>query len=551
MSSHRGFQFDSSLSQWEPAFDSPEFSGDSLSVATWNVWFGEYGFEERAGALLAELERRCLDIVALQEVTPRLLKIITACDWVREFYTLSEVEPAWMGDYGCLFLSRRAPSSVRRFKLPGVMKRYALLADFATSHGPLTVVTVHLESMGFQHQVRGEQLQEIFWEMETATPVIFMGDFNFCSSNRPENDRLDRRYLDLWPVLHPELPGYTEDTTINSMRLAQKGKEKHVRYDRILLRDDRRRWSPCTIELLGTQPIEPELFVSDHFGLLASFTGRSVKDDLLLMLGHDHLEYGKLSHGSLGPVTACLSVGADLQSPSLAFKADKGRPNEDALLVKRQGDLYLLAVADSHFGLEASHRLLERLAEREFPSLGPGEEGARMSLMELCLQIQRPHEQAMSGTTLIVALYHARTGRVLALATGDSTLATLSKVGWTVHNQHNNEYVRLDRLSYPDVWEPVELTLEPGALLVLHTDGIDECHYRKPETSLRPLHIESLWGSIPQGGLERRASRFTTRLAQTALEGVDGHPGGQDNMALLVLSHGGGEGFFEPVVTRS
>ncbi len=263
-----------------------------------------------------------------------------------------------------------------------------------------------------------------------------------------------------------------------------------------------------------------------------------MNSDVLLMLGHDHIEYGKISHGSLGPVTACLSVGADADSPSLAFKADKSRPNEDALLVKRHGDLYILAVADSHFGLEASHRLLERLAERDFPSMGPGEEGARRELMELCLQIQRPYEPVMSGTTLIVALYDARSGYVLALTTGDSTLATLSKAGWTVHNQHNNEYARLDRLSYPDVWEQVELTLEPGTLLALHTDGLDECHYRKPETSLLSHHIENLWESLPQGALERRASRFATSLAQAALDGVDGHPGGQDNIALLVLFHG-------------
>lgn len=264
--------------------------------------------------------------------------------------------------------------------------------------------------------------------------------------------------------------------------------------------------------------------------------------DTLLMLGRDHAVYGEISRGSLGPVAACLSVGADTESPSLAFKADKALPNEDALLAKRSGDLYLLAVADAHFGHLASHLLLERLAERQLPRRGPGEEGAVFELMELCLSVQRPHQSSRSGTTLLVALYASRTGRVLALSTGDSTLGTLSSAGWRVRNEHNHSYLGLDLPSYPDEWDLTEFTLEPESLLILHTDGVDECHYRQPETSIRSHHMESLWkglSSEPPESLELRVGRFSEALTRMALEGVDGHPGGQDNIALLALAHPG------------
>ena len=65
----------------------------------------------------------------------------------------------------------------------------------------------------------------------------------------------------------------------NGMRLAATGKEKRVRFDRVLWRDEQRTWQATEIELVGTEPIAPELFISDHFGLqvrLKSLTRRSL-----------------------------------------------------------------------------------------------------------------------------------------------------------------------------------------------------------------------------------------------------------------------------------
>ncbi len=254
------------------------------------------------------------------------------------------------------------------------------------------------------------------------------------------------------------------------------------------------------------------------------------------MLGQDHIEYGKVSQACLGMVNAYLCVGSDPNSPSLAFKADKSHPNEDGLLVKQKGDLVLLAVADAHFGVEASHRLLERLEACELPEIDLSQEYAVWALRELCETIQRPALRVRSGAAFLVALYHPDSGRVLALSTGDCTLASLSDGVWTVRNRHDSNYIHLDLPSFPDEWETVSFTLPPGALLVLHTDGIDECHYRCPDTSLRPKHIEALWKSVPSGPLGERAGRFGAALTQAALAGVDGSPGGQDNIALLVLA---------------
>jgi len=53
-----------------------------------------------------------------------------------------------------------------------------------------------------------------------------------------------------------------------------KGKEKTVRFDRVLLRSEGDAWRPRAIDLLGTVPVaeaSPDVFPSDHFGLAASF----------------------------------------------------------------------------------------------------------------------------------------------------------------------------------------------------------------------------------------------------------------------------------------
>jgi endonuclease/exonuclease/phosphatase family metal-dependent hydrolase len=504
---------------------------NQLTLLTWNVWSSPYKFHERTSALLQEIQSSHPDIVALQEVTPELSERLRSCDWVRKDYLLSDPAPSDLASFELVLMFRRPPLSVRRIKLPSQMGRDALLAEFEAPAGVLAVATVHLDSMKLSRSIRGQQLAALFAELEPYDQALLLGDFNFCSSWKEENSQLDRRYRDLWSELCPGQPGYTEDTAINSMRLAQSKTPKQVRFDRILLRDDRARWRPCSIELLGREALGEELFVSDHFGLTAKLLWEEPANCLLL-LGRDHIEYGVVSHAGLGAAMACLCVGSDKSSPSMAFKADPTHPNEDSLLVKRQDNIYLLAVSDAHFGIEASHRLLERLAAHDLPR-------SRLDLLKLCLEIQKPHEVAFSGTTLVVALYDEQSGQVIALSTGDSTLATLGETGWKRQNEHNKSYIRLDVLSYPDTWCEVELQLQPGEVLVLHTDGIDECHYNRPATSLTPERIEAIWNAAPGSSSRSRLPIFCRDLVQAALAGVEGYPGGQDNIALVALAHEG------------
>ncbi|HEU4328226.1 MAG TPA: endonuclease/exonuclease/phosphatase family protein [Roseiflexaceae bacterium] len=267
-------RFNRLIAEWEPAPPAQLGQAARLTCVTFNVWFGEFYEEERAEALLDLLERCDADVIALQEVTLRLLRRILARPWVRAGYVVSDAIGATVQPYGVLLLTRATPRRLALHRLPSLRGRHLLVAELDLNGQTTAVATVHLESGRASAGLRGAQLAAIFPALDSAPQALLMGDFNFCASWQAENDRLDPVYRDVWPALHGDAPGYTEDTAINLMRLQQKGEPKQVRFDRVLVRPSSPGWRPATIELLGTTPIAPELphvFPSDHFGLRAAF----------------------------------------------------------------------------------------------------------------------------------------------------------------------------------------------------------------------------------------------------------------------------------------
>jgi tyrosyl-DNA phosphodiesterase 2 len=106
------------------------------------------------------------------------------------------------------------------------------------------------------------------------------GDFNFCSTWPEENQNIPPDFRDLWPILHPNEPGWTEDTAINIMRYEMKHSHKQVRFDRVLLfasEPVNNRFVPEFMELVGTEhiPNNGAVWPSDHFGLFTRFVIRS------------------------------------------------------------------------------------------------------------------------------------------------------------------------------------------------------------------------------------------------------------------------------------
>lgn len=250
-------------------------TASTISLVTWNVWFSARDFEPRFRALLDVVRSRDPDVVCFQEIIPESLELLLDEPWVRSRYALSDTTGESFDSYGVVMLSRLPVGSFSFRELPTSMGRRLLTADVTTAAGPITIGTVHLESMKHNAETRGEQLAEIFPALRGRGPdSILCGDFNFCSTWPEENGRIEPDFIDVWPALHPREPGWSEDTTVNRMLESIEGRTKKVRYDRVLLRSPVGRWQPRSIELLGTEPIspgEPFVFPSDHFGLAAVF----------------------------------------------------------------------------------------------------------------------------------------------------------------------------------------------------------------------------------------------------------------------------------------
>jgi tyrosyl-DNA phosphodiesterase 2 len=273
LAASRGASLAGSLAASLAPAASPAPTSGYLSLATFNVWFDRYSCEARWKALLEILAGCDADVIALQEVTPALLERILEAEWIRAEYAVTDFTGDTVFPYGTLLLTRWTPARLLIHALPTKLWRNLLVAEFDLNGARTAIATAHLESKRSSEATRGAQLEEIFRLLAPADHAVLMGDFNFCSSWRQENERIDPAYLDLWPTLRPDEAGYTEDTTINAMLRWKEGEEKQVRYDRILLRSAKPGWVPASIRLLGDSPASaatPEVFPSDHFGLLAS-----------------------------------------------------------------------------------------------------------------------------------------------------------------------------------------------------------------------------------------------------------------------------------------
>lgn len=240
----------------------------------------------------------------------------------------------------------------------------------------------------------------------------------------------------------------------------------------------------------------------------------------LLLLGRDFPERDRLQIREVGGITAAISAGASVESPGAASKIDS---NEDGLLVLLQEDRALLAVADSHFGAQAGHELLTRLEQRcqAIPrNLG--------GLSMLMVGLTDPPLTSTSGTTLTVCVVDRRDKSGFGLAFGDSDVYLLSNSGARRVSSPNNVYLHLDRPVALELAHRLEFEAKDG-LLLLCSDGITECHYRCPETSIGPAHLFDLFQRTGSG------REFTEKLVPLALEGVDGNPGGQDNIVVVTM----------------
>ncbi len=243
-----------------------------------------------------------------------------------------------------------------------------------------------------------------------------------------------------------------------------------------------------------------------------------------LLLGKDYGRLGELHvEEPFAGVACALSVGAQASTPAARFKGDARFPNEDCLLVGQEGSRLLLAVADGHLGHQVSHEALTRVADWGSLPRSRGE------LALLCLGLTEPPLPTPGGTSLLVGVLDQASGKGFALSWGDSSLVVLGPEQVVRWWRGNESFLRGTEPCDPSLAETIDFELGPDNLLLLFTDGINECHYRSPLTSIAEPELAQIRQRTGPAPLE-----LCRALGQQALQGVRGFPGGEDNLGLIV-----------------
>lgn len=255
----------------------------ALRALTWNVLFDRFKADrirsaERTPALLAQLGASGADLIGLQEVTPRFLAALLAEPWARDYW-LSEGPPAGtVTPHGLLLLSRRPLRALGVHAFSA--HKQAIVAELADAE--LSVAVLHLTSNMMPHapETRAQQLRSLRRYLERShggRDWLLLGDFN-QGEGEPDGGLGKSGARDLWSQLRPSEPGHTFAPARNDLAALMSSTGVGARFDRVLLRSRRDAWQPAAIELLGTEPIAPLLWPSDHFGVAAELTPRGGLD---------------------------------------------------------------------------------------------------------------------------------------------------------------------------------------------------------------------------------------------------------------------------------
>jgi len=274
-----------------------ENSHNILTFITFNVWFDQYFWKERANHLFKIIKEKSPDIVCLQEVTPVFLDYLCSQLWVKENYCISDngnldtVYP-----YGVVVLFKFKTMFLESMcicPLPSTKQsRKTLCCTFKYKYNKnkstiISLATAHFESLDINWDSRVRQFNYISDHLDNSNSnhMFILGDFNF-GSNYTENDEIMKRcFNDLWCQFNN-----TDDNGYTYIK-------KKNRVDRILFKSsnninnnsssssDHSTLMPYQISLIGGEPIpinehsrslenlsiDELIYPSDHYGLYGKF----------------------------------------------------------------------------------------------------------------------------------------------------------------------------------------------------------------------------------------------------------------------------------------
>ncbi|KAJ3256485.1 Tyrosyl-DNA phosphodiesterase 2 [Boothiomyces macroporosus] len=240
----------------------------SISVVTYNIWFDGLLQKERYSALLQEISKYNPDVVCLQECNHQSQKIFTENQFIQENYILSDINTStfdcW---YGITIMLRKDLNIISIEKIPfeSRMGRYLAKAVIKVDGKQVSIGTSHFESGFNDLEYRKNQ-----WEVSSANlpdASILCGDFNVHDDHIESEALFKLDWKDSWHTAEKKPKDLERDGI--TFGIWKGGNNR--RLDRILYRGYLK---PVSIQTIGDAPLEgypSTVYISDHFGVYATF----------------------------------------------------------------------------------------------------------------------------------------------------------------------------------------------------------------------------------------------------------------------------------------
>lgn len=279
--------------------DSPRVDGHQLSIATYNIWFGQTGHEEeRMEGIVENLAPHAPHLIGLQEVTPHLARLL--CPRLESLNYHVILQP--FGSYVCgIALKVDHIISSGFYPFPNSRMDRGIVWALVHQNGrEILFTTTHLESFlskeengGTEREIQLVEMMEFcnrcMRERSTVDLAVITGDLNW-DDERPrsigDNQKLmslmdSSVWIDAYREVEPTARGYTYDPVENPML---GGGSVRRRLDRILVRKRLGKVQVDMVEMVGKDAIPDLSYMtppsrfrkpqqrlvapSDHFGLV-------------------------------------------------------------------------------------------------------------------------------------------------------------------------------------------------------------------------------------------------------------------------------------------
>lgn len=276
-------RWDPSRGLWAPSEAAPPEPAPEtaapLRVLTWNTLWDRYDADrihtaKRRPRLVDALAASGADVIALQEVERPLLRALLESAWVRAAYASSDGPDGDEVERHGVLLLCRPPVLEAATHAFGPYKA-AVALTLALPDRALVVVAVHLTSDHSDGRRRDVELDALRGGISPVDgDLVVLGDFN--DGGPTPGARLG--LLDAWT----EVRGADDDTptfdpTANPIAAVSSLSGRASRLDRVFVRGTGLR--PTEVTLLGTEPFEPGVYLSDHYGVRVELAPERARPD--------------------------------------------------------------------------------------------------------------------------------------------------------------------------------------------------------------------------------------------------------------------------------